>query len=51
MTLSKTAKKAIWIKEFLHELKFRDTDHFVLIYADNKNAINLIINPQYHKKI
>jgi hypothetical protein len=23
MTLSKTAKKAIWIREFLHELKFR----------------------------
>jgi hypothetical protein len=50
MTLSKTAKKTIWIRKFLHELKFRDADQFVLIYADNKNAIDLIINSLYHKR-
>jgi hypothetical protein len=50
MILSKTTKKAIWIREFLHELKFRNADQFVLIYADNKNAIDLIINSLYHKR-
>ncbi len=50
MILSKTAKKAIWIREFLHELKFRDADQSVLIYADNKSAIDLIINSLYHKR-
>ncbi len=49
MVLSKTAKKAIWIKEFLNELNFKN-DQFVLIFADNKNAIDLIINSLYHKK-
>ncbi len=49
MTLSKTAKKAIWIREFLKELNFRD-DQFVLIFADNKSAIDLIINSLYHKR-
>jgi hypothetical protein len=50
MILSKTAKKVIWIGKFLHELKFRDADQFVLIYADNKNVIDFIINLLYHKK-
>jgi hypothetical protein len=49
MTMSKTAKEAIWIKRFFNELNFRN-DQFVLIFADNKNAINLIINSLYHKK-
>jgi hypothetical protein len=49
MILSKTAKKVIWIKEFLRELKFRD-DQIVLIFAENKSAIDLIINRLYHKK-
>jgi hypothetical protein len=50
MALSKAAKKAIWIREFLHELRFRDADQPVLIYADNKSAIDLIINSLYHKR-
>ncbi len=50
MTLSKTAKEAIWIRQFLHELKFRNDDQFVLIFADNKSAIDLIINSLYHKR-
>jgi hypothetical protein len=50
MTLSKTAKKAIWIRQFLHELKFRNDDQPVLIFADNKNAIDLTTNPLYHKR-
>jgi hypothetical protein len=51
MTLSETAKKAIWIREFLRELEFRSQDNqFVLIFADNKSAIDLIINPLYHKR-
>jgi hypothetical protein len=52
MTLSKTTKKAIWIREFLRELEFRsrNDDQFVLIFTDNKNAIDLIINSLYHKK-
>jgi hypothetical protein len=49
MALSKTAKEAIWIRQFLNELNFRD-DQFVLIFADNKDAIDLIINPLYHKR-
>jgi hypothetical protein len=49
MTLSKTAKEAIWIRQFLNELNFRN-DQFVLIFADNKNAIDLIINSLYHKR-
>jgi hypothetical protein len=50
MILSKTAKEAIWIRQFLHELKFRTDDQFVLIFADNKNAIDFIINSLYHKR-
>jgi hypothetical protein len=50
MTLFEAAKEAIWIRQFLHELKFRDDDQFVLIFANNKNAIDLIINPLYHKR-
>jgi hypothetical protein len=52
MILSKTAKKAIWIREFLRELEFRsrNDDQFVLIFAGNKNAIDLIINSLYHKR-
>jgi hypothetical protein len=50
MILLKTAKEAIWIRQFLHELKFRNDDQFVLIFADNKNAIDLIINSLYHKR-
>jgi hypothetical protein len=51
MILSKTAKKAIWIREFLRELEFRSRDNqFVLIFADNKSAIDLIINSLYHKR-
>jgi hypothetical protein len=50
MTLFEAAKEAIWIRQFLHELEFRDDNQFVLIFADNKNAIDLIINPLYHKR-
>jgi hypothetical protein len=50
MILSKTAKEAIWIRQFLYELKFRDDDQSVLIFADNKNAIDFIINSLYHKR-
>jgi hypothetical protein len=50
MTLSEAAKEAIWIRRFLNELKFRDADQLVLIYADNKNAIDSIINSLYHKR-
>jgi hypothetical protein len=51
MILFETAKKAIWIREFLRELEFRSQDNqLVLIFADNKNAIDLIINPLYHKR-
>jgi hypothetical protein len=50
MILSETAKEAIWIRQFLHELEFRDDDQLVLIFADNKSAIDLIINSLYHKR-
>jgi hypothetical protein len=49
MALSEAAKEAIWIRRFLNELNFRD-DQSVLIFADNKSAIDLIINPLYHKR-
>jgi hypothetical protein len=49
MTLSKTAKKTIWIREFLRELNFRN-NQLVLIFSGNKNAIDLIINSLYHKR-
>jgi hypothetical protein len=49
MTLSKAAKEAIWIKRFLNELNFRN-DQFVLIYANNKDVIDLIINSLFHKR-
>jgi hypothetical protein len=49
MILFEAAKEAIWIRRFLNELNFRN-DQFVLIFADNKNAIDLIINPLYHKR-
>jgi hypothetical protein len=51
MILSKTAKKVIWIREFLRELEFRSRDdQLVLIFADNKSAIDFIINSLYHKR-
>jgi hypothetical protein len=49
MTLFEAAKEAIWIRRFLNELNFRN-DQLVLIFADNKNAIDLIINSLYHKR-
>jgi hypothetical protein len=49
MILFEAAKKAIWNKRFLNELNFRD-DQLVLIFADNKNVIDLIINSLYHKR-
>ncbi len=49
MILFEAAKEAIWIRRFLNELNFRD-DQLVLIFADNKNAIDLIINSLYHKR-
>jgi hypothetical protein len=49
MTLSKTTKEAIWIREFLNELSFRN-DQLLLIYANNKDVIDLIINSLFHKK-
>jgi hypothetical protein len=49
MTLSETVKEAIWIRRFLNELNFRD-DQLVLIFANNKSAIDLIINSLYHKR-
>ncbi len=48
MILFEAAKEAIWIRRFLNELNFRN-DQLVLIFADNKNAIDLIINSLYHK--
>ncbi len=49
MILFEAAKEAIWIRQFLNELNFRN-DQLVLIFADNKSAIDLIINPLYHKR-
>jgi hypothetical protein len=40
MTLFEAAKEAIWIRRFLNELNFRN-DQLVLIFADNKSAIDL----------
>jgi hypothetical protein len=50
MALSEAAKEAIWIRQFLHELEFRNDDQPVLIFADNKGAIDLTTNPLYHKR-
>jgi hypothetical protein len=51
MILSKTAKKAIWIRKFLRELEFRSRDdQLVLIFADNKSVIDFIINSLYLKR-
>jgi hypothetical protein len=49
MILFEAAKEAIWIRRFLNELSFRN-DQLVLIFADNKNAIDLFINSLYHKR-
>ncbi len=49
MILFEAAKEAIWIRRFLNELNFRN-DQLVLIFANNKNAIDLIINSLYHKR-
>jgi hypothetical protein len=51
MILFEAAKEAIWIREFLRESAFRSLDNqLVLIFADNKSAIDLIINSLYHKR-
>jgi hypothetical protein len=49
MTLSKTAKETIWADRFLHELGFRN-DQSIHLYANNKDAIDLITNPLFHKR-
>jgi hypothetical protein len=49
MILSKAVKEAIWMKRFFNELNFKN-DQFVLIYANNKNVIDLIINSLFHKR-
>ncbi len=49
MALSKVAKEAIWARRFLKELGYEDKS--ILIYEDNIEAIDLIINPLFHKRI
>jgi hypothetical protein len=49
MTLFEATKEAIWIRRFLNELNFKN-NQLVLIFADNKSAIDLIINSLYHKR-
>jgi hypothetical protein len=51
MTLSKTAKEAIWAERFLHELTYRNVNQSIHLYADNKDAIDLITNSLFHKRI
>jgi hypothetical protein len=51
MALSEAGKEAIWASRFLAELDFQKKKKApVLIYADNKGAIDLTINPLYHKR-
>ncbi len=49
MAFSEAAKEAIWAGRFLHELGFQD-DQPILIYTDNKEAIDLTTNSLLHKK-
>jgi hypothetical protein len=50
MTLLKTAKETIWVDRFFHELSFRN-DQSVHLYANNKDAIDLITNSLFYKRI
>jgi hypothetical protein len=51
MTLSKTAKEAIWADRFLHELGYQNVNQSIHLYANNKDAIDLTTNPLFHKRI
>ena len=50
MALTETAKKAIWANRFLHDLGYKKESEPVQIYADNRESIDLTINPMFHKR-
>jgi hypothetical protein len=50
MIITKSVKKAIWCARFLTELSFREYNTLVILHADNRDAINLTFNSQFHKR-
>lgn len=51
MTFTETDHKAVHFYELLQSLQYIGTFKVSLIYDDNRESINLIINLKYHKHI
>jgi hypothetical protein len=47
VALAAAAKEAVWIKQFLAELKFQQES--LTDYVDNTSAINLAHNPEFYQ--
>ena len=51
MAMSEAAKEAIWASRFLEELGVKKgKNQPILLYADNQGAIDLTVNPLFHKR-
>jgi imidazolonepropionase-like amidohydrolase len=50
MIMTESVKKVIWCARFLIELNFREYNTLVILHADNRDAIDLTVNLQFHKR-
>ncbi len=50
MATTEAGKEALWIAQFLATLRYRLLDHPVGLKADNRGAIMLTANPEFHRR-
>lgn len=50
MARSEAAKEVIWAGRFLTDPGYRKKNQSVLLYADYQGAIDLTVNPLFHKR-
>ncbi len=50
MAITEAEKEALWIARFLSLLGFRLPDQPINLRADNRGAIQLTANPEFHRR-
>ena len=51
IVLSEVDKKAIWLKQLLHQLKIISKKMFTVVWADNQKIIAFAENSEFHRRI
>ena len=51
MAETQAIKKVIWLRRFLSEIDYFHDNNVVIIWADNKKAMNLARNPEFYAHI